>query len=359
MIIEAIHPGVYIKNELNSLSMSVREFSKRTGISEKQLSLLISGDANLTLDIAEKLSKFFGNNVLFWVNLQTQFERQKRMKAEEEEISTDFTLLKTIDASWRSHVLPGIDMRDVKNAVSDARRLLQASSLKNLASTNFYPIYKELRSANKGDPFLQNVWLSVAIKKAKENSPLEYNEALFRASLNEIKSLTMLSPEQFYPRLVKMFKEAGVFFMVLPHLKNTNIFGASLWIEKEGVKYPIIILSNRGHSADVFWFSLCHEVAHILMRHTKNVLINSLDTRDNPIEDEADKVGKSLLINPRAWMTFHPNYNQHHKTESVIRFSQENGIDPCIVVGWIQHADPNTKTMYKRLRKSYDFSNIV
>ena len=64
MIIEAIHPGVYIKNELNSLQMSVREFSKRTGISEKQLSLLISGDANLTLDIAEKLSKFFGNLML-------------------------------------------------------------------------------------------------------------------------------------------------------------------------------------------------------------------------------------------------------------------------------------------------------
>ena len=359
MLIRAVHPGVFLKEELDSLLMSVREFSKRTGISEKQLSLLLSGSANLTLDMAEKLSKFFGNSIAFWVNLQTLYEQEKKALFEQEEIEKDYALLKKIDTSWLHYVLPEYDAKDKEKAVSLARVAFQTSSLQNLSQAKFYPIYKELRSKNEGDVFLQNVWLSVAIKKAKEYDALVYDKSAFRLALEGIKPLTKLEPAVFYPILVDRFKKAGVCFMVLPHLKNTNVFGASLWVEKDGSKYPLIILSNRGHSADVFWFSLCHEAAHVLMEHTKNLMINSLDTRSNPIEDEADIVGKAMLIASDDWMRFHPSPGQRHTSESVNKFAKRMGLDPCIVVGWIQHDCPETKYMYKSMKKTYDFIGIV
>lgn len=359
MAVEVVHPGVFLKEELDSLLMSVREFSKRTGISEKQLSLLLSKNANLTLDMAEKLSKFFGNSVSFWINLQTIYEQEKKALLEQREIEEEYNLLKKIDTAWLRYVLPEYDARNKAKTVSLARVAFQTSSLQNLRQAKFYPIYKELRSKNEGDLFLQNVWLSVAIKKAKESESLIYDKSAFQLALAQIKSLTKLEPAEFYPRLVESFKKAGVCFMVLPHLKNTNIFGASLWVEKEGNKFPLIILSNRGHSADVFWFSLCHEAAHVLMEHTKNLMINSLDTRNNPIEDEADVAGKAMLIAAKDWEWFHPSSGHRHSSESVTRFAKRMGIDPCIVVGWIQHDCPDTKFMYKNMKKTYDFRGVI
>ena len=68
------HPGVYIKDALEALDISSKEFSSRSGISEKTLSDLIAGNCNITYDIAFKLSNFFGNSIDCWINLQKQYD---------------------------------------------------------------------------------------------------------------------------------------------------------------------------------------------------------------------------------------------------------------------------------------------
>lgn len=356
---EMVHPGEILKRNLGAISMSPREFSKRTGISEKQISLLLSGGANVTFEIAERLGKFFDQTSAYWTSLQTIYEEAKKQDEEERSIEEDFRLLSGIDAKWRTKYFPNFTRGNKRSSVAEGRRVLQASALTNLVSPNLFVTYKELRSKNKADPFLQNVWLSLAIKQAKTSEPLNYNEDLFKGIMARVKTLSNEEPLTFYPKLVSAFRKAGVYFAVVPYLAKTGIFGASCWIEKEGKKYPMIALSNRGQMADVFWFSLCHEAAHVLMRHTKNLMMNSDDTRNNPIEDEADRVGKAMIIGQEDWERFTRLGGGRHTKEGVVKFSKRQGVDPCVVAGWICHDDQSKRIYYQSLMKKYDFSELV
>ena len=70
--IRKIHPGVYIKDELEAREMTSKEFSIRSGISERMLSYIINGGP-ITFDITYKLSMYFGNSIDFWTNLQNAY----------------------------------------------------------------------------------------------------------------------------------------------------------------------------------------------------------------------------------------------------------------------------------------------
>ena len=67
------HPGVYVKDAIESLGLSQSEFAYRTGLSVKNVSTLINGESNITFDVAVKLAGFFHNSVEGWINLQTKY----------------------------------------------------------------------------------------------------------------------------------------------------------------------------------------------------------------------------------------------------------------------------------------------
>ena len=54
--------------------MTQDEFAKRLGISGKQLSLILSENASITVDIAYKLSKLIGTSAQIWLNLQNRYD---------------------------------------------------------------------------------------------------------------------------------------------------------------------------------------------------------------------------------------------------------------------------------------------
>ena len=87
------HPGVYIKDSLEALNMSNKEFSLRTGISERTLSAVINGNGDITFDIANKLSEFFGNSINFWTNLQNAYDSYVLQEEEEKEVENDYRLI--------------------------------------------------------------------------------------------------------------------------------------------------------------------------------------------------------------------------------------------------------------------------
>ena len=81
--IKRFHPGVYLKLDLEALNMSAREFSARSGISERVLSPFINGKTDITFDLAYKLSSFFGSSIESWMNLQQAYDLYKRNLSEE------------------------------------------------------------------------------------------------------------------------------------------------------------------------------------------------------------------------------------------------------------------------------------
>ena len=70
----AFHPGYYIKEIVEQSGLTQKDFAKRLDTTPKNLSLLIRGEQNLSIDIAMKLSRMICTSVNYWLNLQNTYD---------------------------------------------------------------------------------------------------------------------------------------------------------------------------------------------------------------------------------------------------------------------------------------------
>lgn len=56
---EIYHPGSYITDVIEALGITQSEFAERIVLSVKTINQLISGNTNITFEIANKFSEFF------------------------------------------------------------------------------------------------------------------------------------------------------------------------------------------------------------------------------------------------------------------------------------------------------------
>ena len=74
--IVAFHPGYYIADIIGDMEVSQAEFAKRMGTTAKTLSKLINGQANISNDLAKKLSVMMGTSAEVWLNLQSTYNQK-------------------------------------------------------------------------------------------------------------------------------------------------------------------------------------------------------------------------------------------------------------------------------------------
>ena len=70
----AFHPGYYVKDIIEDLKMNHCEFAKRLEITDKTLSKLLSGEAPMSREIAQKMSQMLGTSVDVWLELQKKYD---------------------------------------------------------------------------------------------------------------------------------------------------------------------------------------------------------------------------------------------------------------------------------------------
>jgi addiction module HigA family antidote len=75
------HPGGIVRREcLEPLDLSVTEAAKGLGVTGQALSDLLSGKAEISIDMAIRLSKAFGSSPETWLGLQMAYERWQARK---------------------------------------------------------------------------------------------------------------------------------------------------------------------------------------------------------------------------------------------------------------------------------------
>jgi HTH-type transcriptional regulator/antitoxin HigA len=109
----------------------------------------------------------------------------------------------------------------------------------------------------------------------------------------------------------------------------------------------VVSLTVRGKDADIFWFSLFHELAHIVLGHVG--LANGTSDED---EKAADKWSEDTLINSMDFEVFKKNGDFSEK--SVIEFANDQGIAPGIVVGRMQMERLVKYSMLNNLKNKID-----
>ena len=93
---------------------------------------------------------------------------------------------------------------------------------------------------------------------------------------------------------------------------------------------------------DSFWFTLCHELAHILYGNGQTFIDEDVyDTGEEPGEDieekMADEKAKNWLIDPKEYNQFVQNTAPYFSKTVVLDFARRQKRHPSIVIGRLQH----------------------
>lgn len=338
----ATPPGYTIKEQLEQRGMTQKEFAVRMDMSEKHISQLINGEVRLTPNTAMRLEAILGLSASFWNNLEVCYQEKKLRAEEENAMDADIELLKEmpyaemVSLGWIEKATRAADKVKKLRKYFEVARLVIIDNLKTPAIA-----YHRLTSKEAKD-YVLAVWVQKAKLEARAIKVLPINLQELSLRLSEIRELTTKAPEEFYPKLTKILSDCGIALVCLPHMKGSYLHGASFL---DGKKI-VMALTVRGRDADKFWFSLFHEVGHIL-----NGDINKPDGPAEEDEQLADKFAGDFLIPPDDYKRF--VMEKDFTFSSVKKFATDEGIDAGIVVGRLQKEGEMNFNQLNSLKKQY------
>lgn len=228
----------------------------------------------------------------------------------------------------------------VKELVS--RKVMETTGLLELtafvsahsSATNFY------RKANNSEEINGIIWASLISRRANEidietELPIYSAENIDEEFLDTLKQVST-KPEEFV-NLPKLLSLKGVILVFEPTIKSSLVDGVA---GKTISGRPYIGMSLRYNRIDNLWFTLFHEIGHIIHHYD---LIDSpiLDSDDilveSEIEIEADLFAKQALIPRYVWnsspLKFSDKFDQDRREESIYKIAEQLGIHPAIVAG--------------------------
>ena len=339
----ATPPGSTIREQLEDRGMSQKEFSSRMGMSEKHISHLINGDVQLTPDAANRLEMVLGLPAKFWNNLEAIY-RDKLAKAEAENaMDADVQITKKLPYKEMAENAWVPATRQTNEKVIALRRFFEVAELTRLEDQKLIPGIACRRQAitEKAD-YALIAWAQKAKLEARNAAVSPINLERLTETLPQIRKMTTMDPNEFCPKLLSTLADCGLAIVFLPHIGGSFLHGAT-FCDKNRI---VIGLTVRGKDADKFWFSLFHEIGHILLGH-----LNQDDTSEED-ERNADEFAKEQLIPSKPFEQFTAR-NSFGKAD-IISFATQIEIAPGIVVGRLQkegyiefswHNDLKTKYM--------------
>lgn len=338
----ATPPGATIREQLKDRGMSQKEFAARMDLSEKHVSKLINGEVQLTPEVAVRLETVLGVPAKFWNNLEAIY-REKLLKIEaenfmdeDEALAQQFPYSEMAKYGW----IQGT--RDPKEKVVYLRQYFGVVRLALLGNEQITKIAcRRLAITDKADLALM-AWAQEARILAREiqTAPIDIKGLI--AGIPQIRKMTVKDPDEFCPKVKKILADCGIALVFLPHLKGSFLQGASFL---DGNKI-VVGLTARGKDADKFWFSLFHELAHIVLGH-----IGKTNGTTDQDEKDADNWSGNTMINSTDFASF--KNRRDYSEKSVLVFAREQEIAPGIVVGRMQREGMIKYSMLNNLKVQY------
>lgn len=338
----AVPPGATIKEQLDNRGMSQKEFATRMGMSEKHISRLINGKVELTPDAALRLESVLGVPAKFWNNMESLYREQlSRVKAELEsekdaEIARQIPYSELASLGW----VPAT--KRINEKVQYLRSFFEVARLDIIETHGIPGIAYRVKGENAKSYYSLAAWAQKARIEARKQQVSAINISRLKKSIPEIRGLTVTEPSVFRERLKSILAECGIAIVFLPHIKDSFLHGASFM---DG-KHIVLGLTVRGKDADRFWFSLFHELYHILEGH-----INSTEPTTEEQERAADKFAGDTLISPEDYGRF-VERTDFSKT-AITGFAGEINIAPGIVLGRLQKDNHVPYNCFHELKTQY------
>ncbi len=326
-------PGDVLAYELELRGMIQQELAKRTGLTPKHIVSIVKGKSAITSETAIKFERALGMPADYWLSLESQYQEIKARIAEEEQLERDLDWLKKIPVASMAKFGWIDKFKDKKEQLVEVLRFLGIASVDQWDDVwpSLNVAYRQ-HSTHEVFPEAVSAWLRRGEIGASLIKSEPYDKNKFRAALDEVRKLTMQSPEVFVPAMQKLCASAGVAVVFVPALPKTGVSGATRWLNSNKA---VIQLSLRYKTDDHLWFTFFHEAGHILLHGKKELFLEGTNGLDFERENEANMFAENELLPKKAFASFIDN--GVFTKASIREFAASIGIAPGVIVGNLQH----------------------
>ncbi len=350
-----IHPGETLKEMLEGREMTQRELAIRTDVREPHISGIVNCQKPISVSFAKKLEYALEVDASFWINLQANYEKELADFEEINQISSEeleiLQKLKNITEYAKDIRLLNPDVQS-SMLVIEWRKRLNVSSLIRIPDISHAGAYR-LAVADNVDPYVLFTWLRICdliAKNLKTNQKL--NIERLKSKLHFIRKLTFEDVDTIHLRLKKYFDECGIKFAIVKHFTGAPVQGV---IKRNSDGTLNLIMTLRRKFADVFWFTLFHEIGHILNGDIEDRFID-YEFSKNEIEDRADEFAENTLIHPDQYRLMVEIGD--FSLPCIRQFCTEQNIPTFILIGRLQRDGHLKYHQYSEEKNRYELDHI-
>lgn len=352
----APRPGRLLQRELDSRAISQAQLAARTGLSPKHINLVIKGSAPLSADVAVTLEQVLGTSAETWLHLeaahQAHLVRSERRNA----------LARYVD--W-ANTFPRqllIDRKVIDRSDSGPDLVAKLLAFFSVASPSAYAkTWLEPQASYKRsqihsiDPDLTALWLRLSELHAADriaDAPT-YDSAKLQAAAAVLPKLTVKEVGMSFTKAQELLFSSGVVLVFVPEIPNTRISGVSRWINGT----PMIAVTSRYKALDSLWFTLLHEIAHILLHPKRSTFIDGFKADDDADAQEtaANAFAEDHLIPP----DYRARLSAITTVEGIVSIANVLGVSPSLVAGQWAFRTKTWGGPIAKLRKKFDLAEVL
>lgn len=347
-------PGDSVLSAMRRRGVTAQSLSDRLAGGMTQLRELLSGLGEIDDDTAVTLSDMLGGSTIFWKTRQAKYQEsldQAVGKLTEEDAET-----------WLRHIpAPGSKARiTAKTRSIELRRRLAYFGVSTVKSWDArYGPHQRHARFRRSAAFTQHdgatsMWLREGELEANLRQTATWSSDALRDCLNEIRALSRISkPSRFMPPLVRLLANAGVALVIVKAPTGCRASGASRMIAPDKA---MILMSFRHRADDHFWFTLFHEIGHLLLHEASSFVDAEGTEGDDPCEQEANEFASTMIV-PKSreseLLSLCPD------DDSIRRFAVSLGVAPGLVLGQLQHRGIVPYGTLRRLRRTWTWEQIL
>jgi HTH-type transcriptional regulator/antitoxin HigA len=331
----AIHPGELLEETIEEIGMSQAELANRLGRPTQAINEIIKGKKSITPTTAIELEDVLKVPAHIWIGLEAEYQMLKAKQQELKTMQKETQLLERfpyLDLTKLGFVQK---TRDPIKKVDELRSFFAVAQLSRIEHVGAYQ--SAFRVTNHKNITHESIasWIQAGRLQADKIETETFNKSKLKKLLPQIKESMLLDINHAISTCKELLASCGVAFVLMPHFKNTGVQGATFWLNNKDK--AVLMISLREISSDKFWFSLFHEIGHILLHNKREIFIeNGYNTpKLQQQESEANHFAQDYLIPAKDFETF----IMSGKTDKVDikAFAESLSIKPSIVIGRMLH----------------------
>ena len=332
-------PGRIIKRELEARGWTQKDLAHIMDRPEQTISQIVNAKKRITPETALQLAAAFGTSAEFWLNLEASYQlHQTRQGEEHPDISRKsrlYSLVPLSEICKRGWIRCGGSLEEMERRVCDFLGIAAPDEVPELAA--------RFRQSDIGDPEVaaEMAWVKRVEHLARQQTAGHFERQRLEAAMSDL--LACAAGARDVRQVPPFLQALGVHLVIVPHLSKTYLDGAAFRLNGN----PVVALTLRYDRIDNFWFTLLHELAHIVADHEGGYLDDLDEEADTPEEVEANRLARDWLIDTDELQAFVNATAPYFSREKIIAFAEYVQRHPGIVVGRLQHEE---LVPYKNLR---------